>query len=82
MTYPPVSRREVAEQLGSDPVFVRRCVRLLQQRTVAKAGGFMASHRHKAAALMAVLDAVDDRELLDSTAWLAVYARSLSHNLP
>lgn len=81
MAYPLVSRRQVMEQLRSDAAFVRRCVRLLHERTLVKAGGFMASHRKKAAALETDLDSLDDVELMRRSAWLVVYARSLSRIL-
>ena len=78
MTYPLVSRRQVVEQLGSDAAFVRRCVRLLHERTVAKTGGFMASHLRRAARLVALLNEFTDAALLEEACWMTAYARTLA----
>jgi hypothetical protein len=81
MTYPLVSRRQVAERLRSDPDFVRRCVLLLHGRTVEKTGGFMASHLKKASLMVALLDELTDAALLEEARWVGSYARSLSRIL-
>ncbi len=47
-----------------DDDFVRRCVLILRDRTMANTGGFMASHLKRAALLESRLDGLNDAELL------------------
>lgn len=76
--YSFTSRREVAERLSKDAAFLRSCARLLQDRTLNKMGGYMASHRSRASALLGQLDALSDAAVLEQGAWLVAYARTLA----
>lgn len=85
MTYPFVSRREVADRLDRDPAFVRECVAILHRRFVDRdilppPAGWMVSHRKAGEELHARLasDAATAGDVVAAAKIAKSYAKQLS----
>lgn len=76
--YPFTSRKQVAHRIASEPAFAVEAVRLVDERN-----GWMASHRPRAARLVARLadGAPTAEDLVEAIALVTPYARTLSRIL-